>query len=203
MTMCDRTRRALSAALDGERELGDDTRRHLAGCAACEAWARRVGDLATTVGAARAAEPPPPDLTGPILAAYRASRRQAEPEPWLRWSLLLVALVQLAVALPDLLGSGRGDIAHAHRDLSAWDAAFAFGLVWAARRPRQASGLLPFAVALAGVLAFSSVADMVAGRVPGVTELPHALALFGLALLWQMTRPLPPRPGRRSPTRTA
>ena len=202
MTRCARARRAVSASFDGNATARlAEAEGHVAGCAECRAWAAGVARLATVTRDAPAL--PVPELSGVLLAGYRQSRRQVEPEPWLRWSLLLVALVQLAVALPDLLGGGRGAIVHAHRDLSAWDAAFAIGLLWVARRPHQAFGLLPFAVALAGVLAFSSIADMVTGRVPGVTELPHALALFGLVLLWRMTHPRPPHVGGRSPARTA
>jgi len=202
MTRCARARRAVSAAFAGNAtERRAEEARRVAGCGECRAWADGIARLAAvTRGAAGV---PAPDLSGVVLAGYRQSRRQVEPESWLRWSLLLVALVQLAVALPDLLGTGRGAIAHAHRDLSAWDAAFAIGLLWVARRPQQALGLLPFAVALAGVLAFSSVADMLTGRVPGLTELPHALALFGLALLWRMTHPRPPHVGGRPMARTA
>lgn len=205
MTRCDSVRHALSAALDGETSRDQaDLDRHVAGCAACRAWVARVGLVAA---ATRDAVPlDAPDLTGPILAGYRAARRRVEPDPWLRWSLVLVAAVQLAVALPGLLAFGTGVVAHAHRDLGAWDTAFAIGLLYAARRPDRATGLVPFAVALAGVLTVTSTGDIVAGRVPGLAELPHALALFGLGLLWNMTHPRPPHldhRGTRDRTRAA
>jgi hypothetical protein len=66
--------------------------------------------------------------------------------------------------------------------------ALAAGLLFAAWQPRRASGLLPLAVALSAGTLVSSIADMVAGRVPAVGEAHHALDLAGVALLVLVAR---------------
>jgi hypothetical protein len=99
--------------------------------------------------AVRVVQPParaPPDLAGPILASYRAVRDHTKPEPWLVWSLgLVVAAVQLAVAVPALLFGGNGDATRAVRDLGAWDAALAVAFLYAARRPSPPPDCFPSA----------------------------------------------------------
>src|SRR5262245_56552110 len=95
---CDQSRDLLSARLDGE--VTDDEvavlERHLASCAACADFAGQLTAL-DRVTRLTPAEPVP-DLTGAILAAHAPNpRREAA-----RWSLVVVAVAQLLLALPSL-----------------------------------------------------------------------------------------------------
>lgn len=199
---CQSCREALSARLDGEDPGVPDALvdQHLAGCAACSAYAEG-SQLVRRRLAVRAADPVP-DLTGPILAAA-AARRPApsavarltarlaggpvdgQGHHWTRWALLAVALTQLAVAAPPmLLGQDAGASVHVARELGAWDLALAAALLLVVLRPARAVGLLPFAAALALAMVGGAVIDLLSGRAALAGEAQHLLELIGLGLLW-------------------
>lgn len=180
---CDQSRDLLSARLDGEATADESAAldRHLARCADC-------GDLAASMaGLDRMTRlmpaEPVPDLTGAVMAAHAPTvhdpRREAA-----RWSLVVVAVAQLAVALPSLLTGAHGNAVHTTRELGSWSVALAVGLLVAARHPARARGMLPLGVVLVGVLSVGAVIDVVAGSTAGLGESVHLLEVAGVALLW-------------------
>jgi predicted anti-sigma-YlaC factor YlaD len=184
---CDQSRDVLSARLDGEATADElaVVDRHLASCAACADFAASLTaiDRVTRLTPAE----PVPDLAGAVMAAnppvVRDPRREAA-----RWSLVVVALAQLVVALPSLLTGPNGNSVHATRELGSWSAALAVGLLVAAWQPGRARGMLPLGLALAGVLSLGAVVDIVAGATAGAGESVHLLEVAGVALLWLLAR---------------
>ncbi len=192
---CVRFRDAISARLDGEDAGVEDeaVERHLRTCISCTDFSdqSRVLHRSTRL---RAAEPVP-DLVGAVLARAETPRR-FHPE-WARYALFAVAATQLLLALPALLlGDSLGASVHIARELGSWDVALAFGLLYAAWRPERASGLLPFAAALAGTMALTAVLDITTGRQSVLSESHHVLELVGLSLLVVLARPAWNRPTR-------
>lgn len=189
---CEHTREAISARLDGEDAGPEVARldRHLAGCAACTAWAADL-DVLHRLVRVRAAEPVP-DLTAGILAAApgrRAAAPRVERISSVRWALFAIALTQLVLAGPALLlGEDAGATVHVARELGSFDVALAVGLLVAAWQPARAWGLLPVAGALALVMGLTAVLDVVDGTASGLGEAHHVLDLAGVALLWLVAR---------------
>jgi predicted anti-sigma-YlaC factor YlaD len=205
---CVTCRELISADLDGEldeheRPLMDD---HLAGCAACTSFAAAAAGTHRSIrlGAAE----PVPDLTERILAADPTSTASASPSPapeaarsgsrsatptpagtFLRYALGVVAATQLVLALPELFDpSGSSPTLHDIHHLGAWDLAFSVGLLVVALQPWRARGLLPMCSALAGVMVLTAIIDVASGRTPGLAESSHVLQLFGLGLVWQLSK---------------
>ena len=194
---CQPCREALSARIDGEDPGVPDelVERHLAGCRDCQAFADSAA-LVTRRLAIRPADPVP-DLTQPILAAAFADRREASARAhraasgshWSRWALLVVALTQMAMALPPmLLGHDGGASVHVARELGSWDLALALALLLVVLRPARATGLVPFAAALVLAMAATAVIDVASGRAAVLGETQHLLDLAGLGLLWTIAR---------------
>src|SRR5689334_951103 len=184
---CDEVREAISAAADGEaspleRSMIDT---HLARCAGCAAFAGAVEQLDRRLRI-RPAETVP-DLSAPIL---RASAPRAARD-WPRYVLLWVALTELVLAVPALMGATRNTSVHAAHELGSWEVALAVGLLVAAWQPRRAAGLLPFALALAGAMVATATFDIVTGHAPAAGEAQHILDLVGVAALWMLTRSAP------------
>jgi predicted anti-sigma-YlaC factor YlaD len=181
---CDEIRDAISAAADGEvtplERSAIDT--HIARCAGCAAFAGAVEQLDRRLRI-RPAETVP-DLSRPILAA--ATRKPAR--DWPRYVLLWVALTELVLAVPCLLGAGRNTSVHTAHELGSWEAALAVGLLVAAWQPRRAAGLLPFALALAGAMVATAAFDIVTGHAPAAGEAQHILDVVGVGALWLLTR---------------
>lgn len=193
---CDAAAEALSADLDGE--LGPDERArldaHVAGCPACAVRRDELRLLHRAVRL-RPAEAVP-DLSERILAAANPPRPGHG--EWVRTALLIVALSQLVLAVPDLLGRASGAPVHVARHLGSLELAFALGLVYAAWKPVRAYGLLPMAGALAASITVTAVIDIAEGHAGATGEAHHVLTVAGLALLWALSGA--PRPwGRRGP----
>jgi predicted anti-sigma-YlaC factor YlaD len=150
------------------------------------------------------AAPEVPDLTPQVLAAI-----DAEPEVAPRFSehldawrvgLAIVALVQIALAVPALLfGSDAGLPVHTARHLGSFDAALGIGFLVVAWKPSRVPGLIPVIAALVACLVLSSVIDVASGRTAALGELSHLTELLGLALCVLIGRATaPPRePGQR------
>lgn len=200
---CDTVQAALSARLDGEVETQPRAAvdAHLADCPACRAWLAGAQRINTTV---RRQSVPVPDLTARILAAARAEG--ALPEPlagripvgavrWagLRWGLGLLAVVQLMLAVPDLLGAVGHD-AHAGREVAAFDIALAVGLLIAACYPEYARIFAPVLVTLVLCFATISAVDVMQGVVSPSRVAVHAIAVLQAGLLWLLSRRVGPRP---------
>jgi predicted anti-sigma-YlaC factor YlaD len=190
---CDEIREAISAAADGEATALERSTigAHVERCPSCAAFAGAVGQLDRRLRV-RPAEAVP-DLSKQILAAAR-------PKPareWPRYVLLWVALTELVLAIPALLGDTRNTSVHAAHELGSWEIALAVGLLVAAWQPRRAAGLLPFAVALTGAMIATATFDIVTGHAPLGGEAQHLLDLFGVGALWLLTRAAMPSSGPR------
>lgn len=191
---CAAVREALSARLDGEVGPVDAgaVEQHLGGCPACTRWLHEVEALHRAVRV-RPAEPVP-DLAPAILERAasdrwaRARRWWSQPVSTSRWALLTVALTQLVVAGPALLGDGAGASVHVSRELGAFTAALAVGLLVAAVQPARAWGLLPLAAALALVLAGTAGLDVIQDQASTLREGQHLLDVAGVGLLWAVAR---------------
>jgi len=201
---CELIREALSARLDGEPSpvTPGVLEAHLTACGECQEWLATVEEVTSAV---RQHIPEAPDLTAPILAAVRAESRDAardaanrKKRATMRLALGLTALMQLAMAIPMLLGLG--DIAHTSREAASFDIAVAVGFALAAWRPDLARAFVPVAFVLAGCLIVTSIFDIVEGAARFAHEFGHIAALAQAALLWGLSRhdgPAIPRPRRR------
>lgn len=185
-------REAISARLDGE-PLGMPVARldaHLAGCAACTAWAR---DAAQATRRARLAPAPPvPDLTVAVLSALPrelpgvgAAARAQLAATTLRVALLAVGVAQAALAWPVLV-VGEGAMSapsHLAHETVAWNLGVAIAFVAVAAAPRLAGGALPFLGSFAAVLVPVTLADLGAGHVHLDRAGAHLLLIAGTALV--------------------
>lgn len=192
---CNAFRELMSARLDGECGDADSEAlaRHLAGCAACRAFDAELTALHRAVRV-RAAEPVP-DLSAAILA--RAHPPQPGRFEWVRWALLIVALTELALALPGLvLGEDTGATVHVARHIGSLSIAMAVGMAYAAWHPERAYGFLPVGAALAACTLVTAVLDVADGRAGAFGESHHVLELLALGLLWKLAGS--PRPGSRA-----
>src|SRR6185437_6422682 len=122
---CDRFREAASARLDGEpigmSATGLDA--HLASCPDCARW---VDDAIRLTRQARLAPIDVPDLAEGITAdVVLPTRRVLRRRLLLRWSLVLVGLVQLGIAIPSVAGDSLGMAMseHAAHEAAAWNIA--------------------------------------------------------------------------------
>jgi predicted anti-sigma-YlaC factor YlaD len=178
----------MSAMLDGEATAAEEAELHghLAGCPGCTAHLERMSALTRSVRLRAATRPSEmPDLTWRVLDRARPARLGRG--GWLRPALAWVGVVLVAQSLPAvLLGEVDGATVHVARHLGAFALAMAIGLLYAAWRPHRAYGLLPFAAALVVAMGLGAIADIVAGRRSGWSELVHLTELIGLWLLWMI-----------------
>jgi predicted anti-sigma-YlaC factor YlaD len=197
---CNLIRTAISARLDGEHPglEPDDVDAHVARCPACRAFAEGAAGLhrAARLGSA----PPVPDLT-PAILAFIERAEAVDPtgarERVLRVVLALIAVVQLAVAVPPLvLGDDAGLPMHSARHLGSFGVALAVGFLFAAWRPERCAGLVPVAAALVACLVGTSVLDVSSGHAAALGEAHHAAEVAGLLVIWLLVRPPHRRPSR-------
>jgi predicted anti-sigma-YlaC factor YlaD len=184
---CEEMRTALSARLDAE-DTGpisaaalDD---HLVGCADCRAWRAAAEQVTLVIRQPMAV----PDLSAPILAAV-AEQKQADlagRKRILQIALGLSAVVQLALAVPALLGPG-ADL-HTSREAASFDIALAVGFALAAWWPERARAFVPVAFVLAGCLTLTSVFDIAGGATLVAHEISHVAALAQAGLLLALSR---------------
>ncbi|SFL71928.1 zf-HC2 domain-containing protein [Geodermatophilus ruber] len=189
---CPGFREAISARLDGE-PLGmpaADLDRHLAGCAACAAWARQA-ELVTR-RARLAAAPAVPDLTAAVLTALprelpgtAAAARSRLSATALRLALLAVGVAQAGFAWPSLSAGAAAMSAPVHmaHESGAWNLAVAAAFLAVAAAPRLAGGALPFLGTFVVLLAVLTVADLRAGQVHAERAAAHLVLLAGVALI--------------------
>jgi predicted anti-sigma-YlaC factor YlaD len=186
---CDSARVALSARIDGEDPAlpGEDLDAHLATCAECRAWQQRAHAVTrrTRLGGAFLDH----DLTGAVLAAVpvTSTRRWRQLVP--RGALVVLALSQLAIAVPMLLGHDHDAGMHAAHELGSFNLALAIAFAVGALRPRLSAGLAwPCGIAAAGLIV-TALADLAGGETIGADEAAHLVALAGAALLAWQARP--------------
>lgn len=200
---CDDARLALSARLDAEPDgqpagLLDA---HLAGCTMCQAWLAGAQRVTRTVRVRSVAVP---DLTARILAAVYADGslpapdHRGAPSRWwrwtaaqlalaLRWTLGVLAVGQVMLAVPDLFGVV-GHEAHAGREVAAFDIALAVGLLVVACYPEHARVFAPVVVTLVVCFASVSALDVMQGVVSPARVAVHAVAFVQAALVWWLAR---------------
>jgi predicted anti-sigma-YlaC factor YlaD len=196
---CDDARTALSARLDGEDPpFGPaETQTHVNGCPACQDWLARAERVTRAV---RIQPVDVPDLTARILTSVRADGSLARPGPVgakvrtsLRWGLGALAVVQLAIAVPELLGAS-GHAAHTGREVAAFDIALAVGLLLVASYPVYARAFSPVVVTLVVCLASASTVDMLQGLVAPTHVAIHLIAVIQAGLVWLLARSSGPTP---------
>lgn len=194
---CDLCRIGLSAELDGEEIPAppEEVHRHLLGCEACATWLEEVTRLHRAVRVRRAE--PLVDRTDEILARVPLTARPRPVREGVRYALLAIGMTQILLALPALvLAESQSTPVHITREMGAFELALGVGLLAAVWRPRLCSGMLPFAAALAGAMAFTTAIDLAQGQAVAAAEGQHLLAFIGVALLAGLQRP-PGRSGLR------
>ena len=152
---------------------------HLRGCDSCRAYASALDGMPAMLEPAPAAV----DVSDRIVAAAGRVDRGGV---WgaFRLALFAVAIGEIVLALPDLLGDApQGDV-HLARHLGAFQAAFAVGLIVVALRPAKARAMVPQTLALAVAMIGAAIADIVGGRTPAFGETQHFLEICGLFLVW-------------------
>jgi predicted anti-sigma-YlaC factor YlaD len=211
--MCEDVRVAMSARLDGEEPglAPGEIDGHLAGCADCTAWLAEAERLPRPVAAA-------PDLTERIMAAVAAdpviaaaaARRRTIAEAHGRHQILRIAVaaaavVQLALALPVLVGAFLSSELgpHAGREMASFDIAVAVGFLAVAYRPTRARALVPVAIVLAACLAVTSGVDLFRGVAGPGHEIGHLVAVVQAGLVWALSRTDTGAPGGVSRPRVA
>ena len=200
---CSEIRLSISANLDGEDPSLPPAvvAAHVSGCQGCRSWSVEATGLHRSVRVQAA--PVEPDRTEAILAALPVPEdRVHDHVPSLRIATLVIAIVQVAAAIPLLLG--HGDMMHMHyaRHIGVFSAALAIGLLVAAWQPVRARGLLPVLAVVVLGLAWSCFDDLLAGRsVPG-SAIAHAANVAGLAAVWMLAHTTPADPNS-TPSRAA
>ncbi len=196
---CMEIRDAVSARLDGEDPGVEESAlyAHLAACEHCRVFAHDAEALHRAVRL----EPAPaiPDLAPSILAAvgedtlatsgaggHAAARHDLLQV--LRWLLVALAVVQIAVAIPALLGSDAGLPVHTARHLGSFDLALGIGFLFAAWRPQRIGGMVPIVAALVVCLAASSLLDVASGNTAALGESHHLTDFAGLLVMWLIGR---------------
>ena len=161
---------------------------HLAGCPDCAAW---VAESTRLTRMTRLSAAMVPDLADSITAdvvlpVRKVLRRRAA----LRVALLIVGLVQLAIALVGLNGDsiGMAMSQHATHEAAAWNLALAAAFVAAAWAPRRAAGLTPLLATFIVALAALSVHDYAEGLVSASRLATHVAAVIGLLLVLAVDR---------------
>jgi predicted anti-sigma-YlaC factor YlaD len=191
---CEPYREAVSAQLDGEASGMSDAvlDGHLKRCPDCTAWlaaATRAGRLL------RVSSETPPDLSEQVLRsaglpAARLSRRRR----LIRSCLGVLALLQWALAVPELWGQDLGMPAamavDAHRahESAAWNVALGAALLAVALRPARAAGTLPILSAFVAMLTVLSVPDLLGGEVTGARLASHAGVVLAVLLIAVLAR---------------
>lgn len=190
---CEEIREVVSASLDGEEGPFPlvEAEIHLASCVECAAFRHSCVELHRRARINPA--PSPTDRTDEIFARLDAQGVVRTPAPSrardVRILLVFVALLQLAVAVPMLLGRIPGLDGHTARHIGAFTVAVGAGFAYVAWRPRAAPGLLPVVTVLVVMLLATSVVDVARGVESVVAELTeHAAEIIGLALVWLLAR---------------
>lgn len=181
---CAAARESLSAEIDGEASGNEvaSARSHLVTCGDCRDWLRAVERLQRKIRV-RPADLVP-DLSGVVLE--RAHPPQPGRAEWVRYALVVVALTQLVIAIPDLLDVSAVVSVHDSRHLGAMAVALSLGLLYTAHRPVRAYGILPVVAALAITMIGAAFVDIVRGSAVLLSESIHVLEMIGFVLVWML-----------------
>jgi predicted anti-sigma-YlaC factor YlaD len=184
---CDSAREAISARIDGEDPGLPEAvlEAHLMSCASCREWQQRAHSVTrrARLGGASLDH----DLAPAVLAAVPVAGAWWRKAPIQRGALLVLALIQLAIAAPMLfLGHDHDAGVHAAHELGSFNLALAIAFAVGAMRPALSAGLAwPCGIA-AACLVGTAVADLISGQAIGADEAQHLVAAAGAALLvWQ------------------
>ena len=192
---CTIAQEALSALLDGEDPGGEPggLEDHLAGCHACRAW--RDGAHVITRRARLAVARPAPAPSPALLAEIARERRWPRGLSALakaRLALVAVALVQIAVTVPQLiLGSDHEAPIHVAHEMGSFDLALAIGFLVAAWQPARARGMHVLVGAAALLLVGTALIDLMAGATSPADETPHLVAVAGWMLMYRIAKLAP------------
>jgi predicted anti-sigma-YlaC factor YlaD len=217
---CKVCRTALSARIDGEREIVPAARvdEHLEQCAQCCSWyAAAVETSQLLRGGSHFA----PDLTDAIFAAAelepprksigstwrRSLFARAARISWTRVLLGLLGVVQCALAIGQFAGLDFGMAQHHGAEMTqhlmnestAWSLAIGIGFIYCAVRPYATSGVLPVLGVLVAVLTAFVIGDLHSGVVPVSRVLSHGVLVAALVLVVVVHRSR--RPQTAPPTR--
>jgi predicted anti-sigma-YlaC factor YlaD len=195
---CHDVRLSLSARLDGEpmplAAAAVDT--HVVSCITCQAW---LDGAERVTRAVRVQPVSVPDLTARILARLQAdgtirtltpAQTEGDQPSWvarMRWALGALAVVQLMLAVPAMLGEAGHD-AHSGREVAALQIALSVGLLVTALYPEYARVFAPVAVTLVICFAAISMLDMFDGAVTVTHVALHLLTVAQAAILWRVAR---------------
>lgn len=203
---CDVAREALSARIDGEREPVPAARvdEHLSTCDQCSAWYARAVEqtqqlrrLAGRSQVAAVAAPSPAPASRLIRPAV---------DTWLRWTLAVVGVLQVALAAAQAFGVNVGTSDAGHHAMmgghllnesTAWSAALGVVMIVAAARPTAAAGLAGVLAVFTAILTAYVVSDAISGAVSLDRILSHLPVLAGTVLallLWRKTGASGPEP---------
>ena len=180
--ICGVMRDLISARADGELapELEPLVEAHVAACPACADFAEGTHRVRRLAGLR---VPPPAAAAEPTVQAV--SVPDVGKGAWVRIALGAVGLTLLLRGLVLIVtGDLEGASDHVARHLGAFGAALAIGLVYAARRPERALGLMPLAGVLGVLLAATAVIDMATRRSDALSEAAHLVEVVGIVLLW-------------------
>jgi predicted anti-sigma-YlaC factor YlaD len=193
---CPDARIAISALLDGERpaENPSEFTAHLAECDDCRRW-RESAHLITRNARLAPVQPTPmagPELLQAVRQALPADTRRRARLTAARVALVLVALAQLAMAVPALiLGTDREAPLHVAHEMGSFDMALAVGFLVVAVQPARARGMHLLVGAAALLLVVTAVIDLAAGRTNVADEAPHLLVVIGWMLMFGVAQRTP------------
>lgn len=184
---CARYREALSARLDGEPPglAPAELEAHLQACAGCREWHQAAAEVSRHTRITDATSVP--DLTGPITARITAHPPRTRRVERARAGLAAVAVAQLVIAVPTLIG-----LTHVSHETAAFEIGLSLGLIIVALRPARATGLIPVVAAALLVLAPVAGRDIALGQADPAREAGHLLLVIALVLLLALrswTRP--------------
>lgn len=180
---CEVWREAISASFDDEGDLVDAAllERHIASCATC-------GDYRDFSHALRRSQMGTAE-TVPDVAPHVAKQAMVGSLD-VKWR---IARAVLAVCALEVIVFSVGDLAgsnHDARHLGAFSIAFGVALLAVVVRPARARMMLPVAGVLAVALTISAVVDVIAGRLPLVTEARHIPEIVSVVVLWMLAAPV-------------
>ena len=177
----------ISARADGEDPglPDDEIDRHIARCSSCREFAESIDVLRARTGMIGAMDRP--DISRRVVTSIgRDNRRRASAA--IRWLLGACAVVLIAVAVPDLIGSGSAG--HDLRHIAAFRLAYAVGLLGVVARPARARTMFYVSVVLVCALVTTSVADLIRGGLDLMSESLHLVQIVTAGLLWVLSRPV-------------
>jgi predicted anti-sigma-YlaC factor YlaD len=103
---------------------------------------------------------------------------------WVRFALAWAAVLLIAWNLVAMFAAGTGSAIHLERHRAAFDVALGLALLFVARRPDRAYGMVPFAATFSFALGISAIIDLISGASTPLRESAHLIELIGLGLLW-------------------